>query len=323
MLDWDDLRSFLAIARDGTLSAAARRLGVRQSTMGRRLAALEARAGVRLLERTPRGFRLTSAGEAARAEVERMEDAALAAERAVSGRDVRLEGVVRLTTVSGFAEPVLMPALADLATRYPGIVVELIADDRTFSLAAREADLAIRLARPRGQSMRGRRVGSIAFGLYASEAYLASHSVPALAGSEGEGHRVILTRDETGAYPEVDVLATMAPKASVALRSDSRSSHVAAARAGLGIAVLGHHVAAETDLVRIDSPPLPGREIWLVQHEDTSAVPRIRAVADALAAGLRAAEPLFAGRGQAPASPDPTSRAGSQSRSNVASSTPP
>lgn len=323
MLDWDDLRSFLAIAREGTLSAAARRLGVRQSTMGRRLAALEARAGVRLLERTPRGFRLTPAGEAARADVERMEDAALAAERAVSGRDVRLEGVVRLTTASGFAEPVLMPALADLAERYPGIVVELNADDRTFSLAAREADLAIRLARPRGQSMLGRRVGTVSFGLYASEAYLAAHSAPALAGSQGEGHRLILTRDETGAYPEVDALAMMAPRASVALRSDNRSSHVAAARAGLGIAVLGHHVAAGSGLVRIDSAPLEGREIWLVQHEDTRDVPRIRAVADALATSLRAAEPIFAGRDQAPASPDPTSFAGSQSRSNVASSTPP
>ena len=91
-VEWDDLRSFLAIAREGTLSAAARRLGVRQSTMGRRLAALEEKAGVRLFERTPRGLRLTAAGEAARAEVERMEHAAQAAERAVSGRDIRLEG---------------------------------------------------------------------------------------------------------------------------------------------------------------------------------------------------------------------------------------
>ncbi len=89
--------------------------------MGRRLAALEAKAGVRLLERTPRGFRLTPAGEVARAEVERMEDAAQAAERAVSGRDARLEGNVRLTTVSDFAAGILMQALADLAERYPGI----------------------------------------------------------------------------------------------------------------------------------------------------------------------------------------------------------
>lgn len=322
-MDWDDLRSFLAIAREGTLSAAARRLGVRQSTMGRRLAALEAKAGVRLLERTPRGFRLTPAGEAARAEVERMEDASFAAERAVSGRDIRLEGAVRLTTVSDFAAPVLMPALADLGARYPRIMVELIADDRTFSLAAREADLAIRLARPRGQSMLCRHVGAISFGLYASPDYLTAHSAPATPGREGEGHRLILSRDETGAYPEIDALAAMAPLAAVALRTDSRTSQLAAARASLGIAVLGHHVAAGSGLVRLESPPLPGREIWMVQHEDTRNVPRIRAVADALADSLRAAEPLFAGRDQAPATPDPTSFTGSQSRSNVPGSTPP
>ncbi|OYV86314.1 MAG: LysR family transcriptional regulator, partial [Acidiphilium sp. 21-68-69] len=135
--------------------------------------------------------------------------------------------------------------------------------------------------------------------------------------------RLILSRDETGAYPELDALAAMAPKASVALRTDSRVSQLAAARAGLGIAVLGHHVALGAGLTRIDSPPLPEREIWLVQHEDTRDVPRIRAVADALAARMRAAEPIFAGRGQAPATPEPTSLAGSQSRSNVAGSTPP
>ncbi len=294
-VEWDDLRSFLAIAREGTLSAAARRLGVRQSTMGRRLAALEEKAGVRLLERTPRGLRLTAAGEAARAEVERMEHAAQAAERAVSGRDIRLEGTVRLTTVSDFAPSVLVTALVGLAARYPGIVVELIADDRTLSLAAREADLAIRLARPRGQSLLGRRVGLVSFGLYASAGYLAAHSTPALPGSQGEGHRLILSRDETGVYAEIDALTEMAPKAAVALRTDSRAAQLAAARAGLGIAVLGHHVVAGEGLIRLDSPPLPVREIWLVQHEDTRDVPRIRAVADALAAAMHAAAPLFAG----------------------------
>lgn len=294
-MDWDDLRSFLAIAREGTLSAAALRLGVRQSTMGRRLAALEAKAGVRLLERTPRGFRLTPAGEAARAQVERMEDAALAAQRAVSGRDVRLEGNVRLTTVSDFAPDTLMRGLAGLALRYPGIMVELITDDRTLSLAAREADLAIRLARPRGQLLVGRRVGEVFCGLYASAAYLAAHG-PLPPGGDGAGHRLILSRDENGAYPEIDALAALAPKAAVALRTDSRASQLAAARAGLGIAVLGHHVATGMGLARFAAPPLPSREIWLVQHEDTRSVPRIRAVAEALANSLRAAAPLFQGR---------------------------
>lgn len=115
----------------------------------------------------------------------------------------------------------------------------------------------------------------------------------------GAGQRVILSRDETGMYAEIDALAAMAPNAAVALRTDSRASQLAAARAGLGIAVLGHHVAAGTELVRLDSPPLPTREIWLVQHGDTRDVPRIRAVADALAEQLRAAAPLFAGAGAA------------------------
>ena len=298
-MDWEDLRSFLAIAREGTLSAAARRLGVQQSTMGRRLAALEAAAGVRLFERTPRGLHLTAAGAAARNEVQRMEDAALAAERAVSGRDVRLEGLVRLTTVSDFLPSVLMPALADLAMRYPGILVELIADDRTFSLAAREADLAIRLARPRGQSLRGRRIGELSFGLYASLEYLAAHDAPTLPGHQGEGHRIILSRDETGVYAEIDALAAMAPKAAVALRTDGRANQLAAAQAGLGIAVLAHHVAVGSGLIQLEAPPLPTREIWLVRHKDTRHVPRIRAVAEVLVAKMHSAARFLAGRDHA------------------------
>lgn len=326
MLDWDDLRSFLAIARHGTLSAAARALGVRQSTMGRRLAALEARAGARLLVRTPRGFVLTAAGEAVRGEVERMEQAAFAVERTVSGRDIRLEGVVRLTTVEGFAEVALMPVLAALARDYPGIVVELIGADRTLSLAAGEADLAIRMARPRGQSILARRVGSVRFGLYASAGYLAAHGVPDFKAGGGAGHRLILTRDETGMYPEIDRLVALAPQAVPALRADNRASHIAAARAGLGIAVLAHHTARGTGLVRLASPDLGGREIWLAQHRDTRETPRIRAVAEAIAAALRAAAPWFSGddaAAQAPDNPVPTSLAGSTMRSNVAPSMPP
>ncbi len=298
-MDWEDLRSLLAIAREGTLSAAARRLGVQQSTMGRRLAALEVAAGVRLFERTPRGLHLTADGAAARNEVQRMEDAALAAERAVSGRDVRLEGLVRLTTVSDFLPSVLMPALADIAKRYPGILVELIADDRTFSLAAREADIAVRLARPRGQSLRGRRIGELSFGLYASLEYLAAHDAPTLSGHQGEGHRIILSRDETGVYAEIDALAAMAPKAAVALRTDGRANQFAAAQAGLGIAVLAHHVVVGSGLIQLEAPPFPTREIWLVRHKDTRHVPRISAVAEVLVAKMHSAARFLAGRDHA------------------------
>ena len=224
-----------------------------------------------------------------------MEDAALAAERAFAGRDIRLEGVVRVTTVAGFAETLLIPAFADLASRFPGIVVELAADDRTFSLAAREADIALRLARPRGQSLIGRKLGSIRFGIYASLAYLERHGMPVF-GTEmgGEGHRLILMRDAAGIYPEIDHLEAIAPRATVALRADSRPAHRAAAAAGMGIACFARYVAGRSawpdgsqgELVRLEAPPAPEREIWLVQHEDTRRVPRIRAVAEAIAAHL-------------------------------------
>jgi DNA-binding transcriptional LysR family regulator len=118
MLPWDDLQSFLAIARHGTLSAAARALGVTQTTMGRRLTAMEGRAGARLLSRTPGGFVLTPAGEAVMGNVERIEAEALAVERRITGRDIRLEGVVRVTSVEILAVDVLTEVARFLATAF-------------------------------------------------------------------------------------------------------------------------------------------------------------------------------------------------------------
>ncbi|HEX7390713.1 MAG TPA: LysR substrate-binding domain-containing protein, partial [Acidiphilium sp.] len=216
-----------------------------------------------------------------------MEHAALTAERAITGRDVRLEGVVRVTAVEGFAEALLMPVFVNLAERFPGIVIELIGADRTLSLAAREADLAIRLARPRGQSILARRIGTLEFGFYASAGYLARHGTPDFAVDKGEGHRLLLLRDETGIYPEHDHMVALLPLARPAFRADSHIARRRAAEAGLGIACLARYSVAETGLMRIAAPDPPGREIWLAQHEDTRTTPRIRAVAEAIAAGLR------------------------------------
>src|SRR5437899_12484071 len=127
MLDWDDLRHFLAIARHGTLSAAARALGVRQSTMGRRLDAFEARVGAKLLQKTPRGYVLTATGEAILGNVERIENEALAVERIITGKDVRLEGTIRVTTVETLAVEVLTPIFHTFQETYPGIILELVA----------------------------------------------------------------------------------------------------------------------------------------------------------------------------------------------------
>jgi len=283
VVDWDDFRNFLAVARHGTLSAAARALDVRQSTMGRRLAAFEERAGVMLLQKTPRGFVLTPAGQVALAEAEKMEAAALAAERAITGRDVRLEGEIRLTTVESLAAELLTSILASFADTYPGITVKLITGTQTLSLASREADLAVRLARPSGGDLVIRKLGDIGFGFYASKDYLARHNAAA---SDGTGHRMVLMEDDSAMFPEIAALARRFPLAEVALRSDSRYIHLGACKAGMGIACLAHYLAEKSGLVRLADSEAD-REIWLVQHRDTQHMPRLKALSAALSTGLK------------------------------------
>ena len=294
MLDWDDLRTFLAIARHGTLSAAARALGVHQPTMGRRLAALEQRAGARLLLRTPRGYALTAAGEAILGNVERIEAEALAVERRISGRDVRLEGMVRITTVESFAAEIVMPILARLRQRHPGIEVELAAEVRNLNLTRREADVALRMARIEQADLTVRQIGVFGFGLYASAAYLDARGTPAF-DHLGAGHEVILTQPELMAGPEMAWLMATLPRAAPALRTNSRYGHRAAALAGLGIGCLARYLGDTVPLVRLAPPvPPPARELWLAVHTDIRHMPRIRAVTEALAAGVKARAEVLA-----------------------------
>jgi DNA-binding transcriptional LysR family regulator len=288
VLDWDDLRSFLAITRHGTLSAAARAVGVRQTTMGRRLAALEQRAGARLLNKTPRGYELTAAGEAILGNVERIEAETLAVERRITGRDVRLEGTVRVTSVESLAAEILMPIFAGLRSVHPGITIELVADIRNLSLSRREADVAVRVARLAQHDLAVRRIGALGYGLYAAPAYLDAMGAPDFAGL-GEGHAVILTEPELMGMPEMAWLTAALPRAVPALRTNSRYNHRAAALAGLGLACLTRYLGDVAGLVRLDPPsPPPVRELWLAVHTDIRHMPRIRAVTDALAAGVRA-----------------------------------
>lgn len=172
-MDWNDLRDFLAISRHRTLSAAADALGVQQSTMGRRLKALEARVGAKLLHRTPAGFVLTATGEAILDNVERIESEARAVERAISGKDIRLEGTVRLATIEDLTVDVLTPILAQFHADYPGITLELITDSRKRSLAVGEVDVALRLSQFTESELVVRKVADFAFAAYASPAYIA------------------------------------------------------------------------------------------------------------------------------------------------------
>lgn len=279
-MDWDDLRTFLAVARHGTLSAAARKLGVTQPTMGRRLAAMEARTGARLLQRLPDGYALTPLGESVLGNAERAEAEVLAAERVITGKDVALEGVVRLTTVDTLAARIVAPALADLQLQHPGIIVELVPDTRSLSLSKREADIALRLSRFEGHEVSARRVGSLAMGLYASPAYfdrMARGDVRLITALEDQAH-----------LPEFKWLREEFPDAEVGFRSNSREVQVHATIAGAGIAALARYRAdIEPDLVRLNVAEADlARDIWLGVHVDMRHMPRVRAVTDAVIAAL-------------------------------------
>lgn len=292
-MDWDDVRSFLAIARGRSLSAAARELGVRQSTMSRRLEALEARAGARLLQRTPRGYELTPLGEAVLGNAERMEAEAIAVQRLVQGRDVALSGVVRLTTVEVLAELVVPHAIAALQAKHPGITIDLFSDPRSFNLSRREADLALRMVRFEGNDLVSRRMGTMASALYASTDYLARHGHP----GESADHAVVTVLEDQAHLAEARWLAERLSTARIAVRTNSRNGQLAAARAGLGLAclpcVLGDGVHG---LVRLSAPgEAPSREVWLGVHADLRHMPRIRAVIDALDGAFGAMRGVFAG----------------------------
>src|SRR3954451_19409897 len=142
MLDWDDLRYFLAVARHGTLSAAALDLHVTQSTVGRRLTALEARLGVRLLNRTPAGYFPTLAGQRILGPVEALEAGVLHVERQVGGQEVELAGTVRVTSMDALAKQVFVPCFASLHRKHPDIEVNLLPDTTHVSLSMRETDIA-------------------------------------------------------------------------------------------------------------------------------------------------------------------------------------
>ena len=278
-MDWDDVRSFLAIARARSLSGAARELGVRQSTMSRRLEALEAKSGARLLQRTPRGYDLTALGEAVLGNAERMEAEAISVERLVQGRDVALSGTVRLTTVEVIAEMVLPQVTACLQSQYPGISLDVLSDPRSLNLSRREADLAIRMVRFDGAELISRRIATLSNALYASEDYVAAHGDIASNGA----HTIITVLDDQANLPEARWLTEQVPNARLALRSNSRTMQMAAAKAGLGIACLPCILADGTGLRRLGTTKSgPAREVWLGVHADLRQMPRIRAVINAL-----------------------------------------
>lgn len=285
MLDWNDLRDFLAVHRARTLTGAASELGINATTVGRRLASLEAQIGARLFDRTPDGYVMTPAGMDLLPHAERMEKEAFSLERELIGRDQRVAGAVRVSATEMLATRFIAPHLERFTQRYPELVVDLVCTNRSLSLARREADIALRLARPEEENLLVRRLSDITLALYASRAYVERHGPPADPDRSLAGHRVLLFADVRPFAAENQWFAPRLEGAHIALRSDSVSSLYSAAVGGVGIALLPR-AAADSDpmltCIETRSSPEP-RVIWQSVHRDMAGSARVRVVLDFLA----------------------------------------
>src|SRR5262245_9831711 len=288
-LDWEDLRYFVALTRNGSLSATARDLRVTHATVARRVTNLEELVGRPLFERRADGYSLTAEGKALLDEANAMEEAALAVMRRMDTSN-ELNGLVRLTATRVLADSFLIERLGELHERHPGLDIELVGDARVVSLARREADIALRLGTAKDSDLMARRVASIAFGLYAAPGYnekVAAGHPPAFIGYDRDSDFIF----------EASWLTRQFPSGRFAFRSTSQMSLASAARAGYGIALLPRYLAAnDSGLVPVPfKEPLPNRDIWLLIRRDLTKVPAIRTVADYLVDLFRREKSLLAG----------------------------
>jgi DNA-binding transcriptional LysR family regulator len=276
-LQWDDLRIILALGRTLSLGQAARLLAVDPTTVGRRLRAAEQALDARLFERAADGLlRPTEAGERALGHAESVEAAIGGLTASVSGTAAAAVGAVRLTAVPLLASHVLAPATAWLAERHPGLRLELISDSRDLSLTRREADIALRLARPdddAGHRIRARRIGQLAYGVYAAATAAEASALPWVTYEDGMARlppAQWVAEAERGG-------AAVAP-----VRFNDAASLMRAVEAGLGRALLPCVIAErQPGLRRLDSDrPPPVRELWLLVHPELRHLPRVAAVCD-------------------------------------------
>jgi DNA-binding transcriptional LysR family regulator len=290
-VDWDHIRFFLAVHREGSLRAAARRLGVDQTTAGRRLAALERQLGAKLFVRTPAGYLTTPAAEAFLAHAERMEEEASAIGRRAAGMDKQLMGTVRISAPYALAEHWLVPAIAALHQRHPDLRLVLWSEEGRADVAGQqvsgfEADIGIRVFRPTASHLVLRKIGRVATRLYAARSYLSGRGLPA-PGTGFAGHDLIVMFTPGSGRRQDSFLGEPIDGGRVVLEVNSIFTSLAAAINGLGIATLLPELAeSEPRLMRIWPDREQVFEVWLVVHADVYKAARVRTVMDALIAAF-------------------------------------
>lgn len=287
MFDWNDLKSFLAVAESGSTLSAAQALRVSQTTVARRIAALEEATGLSLFERRQAGYALTPVGEAMLASALAVRDAADRFGEAAGAKSRDAGGTVSVSTMEIFAVTILPPILRDLRAAHPGIHIHLDTSDEPRDLSSGATDIAIRSSKqPTGAGLVGRRIADNPWTVYSSRDYADRHGVP---------H----TREELATHPFIGGgggvwepyqawLRQYGLEDLVVMQYDTASGLLAGVRAGMGLTILPAFLAdREPDLIRCIPPKAEDTTgLWLLTHERLRRVPRIRIVLDFLAAEL-------------------------------------
>lgn len=276
---WRDLEVFLALHRAGSHARAGKALGIDPTTIGRRLGALEEGLGARLFVRTPKGLSLTPMGSTLLPRALRVEEEMVSLGRELQGADASVEGTVRLTAGDGFVRYVLVPALPKLREEQPRLTIELRAESQVLDLSRREADVAVRLVAPKEPALVSRKIGAMAFGIFASREYLdrraSIKSTRDLAGHDWIGFESALDR-----LPQNRWLRQLVPDLRYVLRATSTTIQSAACVEGLGLALLPDSVALhERSLVRVlPKVAPPARSVFAAYHSDLKRNARVALV---------------------------------------------
>ena len=273
-LDWNDLKIALAVNEHGSFAKAAKQLQLDETTIGRRIAALQRDLGAQLFERKQRGYVLTATGREVLATASPIADTLAQLQSRVQGADQILRGTVRLTMPDSIATHIVMPQLATFYAAHPAIRLEFVTTARILNIQKREADIAIRMVKPSQGSVFAKRLGAIQFAAYGSPAYLRRRKPPytlveLLASESTEAEQRLLTKLHVHGAP---------------LLVSNRHAVLAAVEAGLGVGLLPSYLAHGTDLMQVPTFEAIAVDAWLVVHDAIKRNARVRAVSEFLTA---------------------------------------
>ena len=292
-IDWDDLRYVLAVADSGSLNRAASTLRVNRTTVLRRINGFERKHGVRLFERLPDGYTLTDAGGELLAAARGFENAIVSIERKLAGQDLRAEGLVRVTTTDTLLASVLPAPLAAFKQKHPGITLDVTTSNAIANLSKRDADVAIRPVVDPPEFLIGRRVGAVAFAIYAASTAKEPGQQVDLSSEHWVGPDDTLASTSVARWMRSEM-----PSVRPEMRADSLVSLRELCAAGAGLAALPCYMGdSDARLLRVHAPiEEMATALWVLTHPDLGRTARVRLLMDHVSAALRRQRPLLEGQ---------------------------